>query len=110
VGEIGAAVEQALHNVVRHAQAEHAWVFAEVEGGDVVVNVRDDGSGFVFDEAALRSAHKYGLLGSIRGRIEDLDGRLRIDTAPGRGTELELRVPAPTGGGGRDDPMDDERD
>lgn len=93
VDEIGAAVEQALHNVVRHAHADQAWVFAEVEGGDVVVNVRDDGTGFVFDEVALRSANKYGLLASIRGRVVDLGGRLRIETAPGRGTELELRVP-----------------
>lgn len=96
VDEIGAAVDQALHNVVRHARASRAWVFAEMDGADVVVSVRDDGRGFAFDEAALRAAGKYGLLGSIGGRVEDLGGQLHIDSAPGRGTELELRVPAET--------------
>lgn len=93
VREIGAAVDQALANIVRHAGARHAWVYAEVDDGDAIISVRDDGCGFVFDEAALRAAGKYGLLRSIRGRVEELGGALRIETAPGRGTELELRVP-----------------
>ncbi|HSJ45461.1 MAG TPA: ATP-binding protein [Euzebyales bacterium] len=99
VRELAAAVEQALANVVQHAEARHAWVFAEVDADCVVVSVRDDGRGFTFDEDALRAAHNFGLLRSIRGRIDDLGGTVQIDTAPGRGTELELRVPAPTGDG-----------
>jgi signal transduction histidine kinase len=97
VDEIGAAVEQALSNVVHHAAAEHAWVFAEVDAGVLVVSVRDDGRGFTFQPDALRAAGKYGLLRSIRGRIEDLGGAVLVDAAPGRGTELELRIPLPEG-------------
>lgn len=95
VDEIGAAVEQALGNVVQHAAASHAWVFADVEHDELVVSVRDDGCGFTFDEDALRAAGKFGLLRSIRGRVEDLGGALAIRTAAGRGTELELRIPVP---------------
>jgi signal transduction histidine kinase len=104
VEEIGAAVEQALSNVVHHAAADHAWVFAEVDGGDLVVSVRDDGRGFAFAPDTLRAAGKFGLLRSIRGRIEDLGGTVLVDAAPGRGTELELRIPMPDDGASRPRP------
>jgi signal transduction histidine kinase len=95
VRELCAAVEQALHNVVQHADAAHAWVFVDEDDTEVVITVRDDGRGFVYDEERLRKAGKYGLLRSIRGRVTQLGGTTRVDTAPGRGTELELRVPRP---------------
>lgn len=95
VHELGAAVEQAMTNVVQHANAGQAWVFAEIDADHVVVSVRDDGRGFTLDAVALRAAGKFGLLRSIRGRVEDLGGTVQIDSAPGRGTELELRVPVP---------------
>jgi signal transduction histidine kinase len=99
VRELRAAVEQALRNVVQHAGARHAWVFVDDDDAGVVVTVRDDGRGFVYDEQRLRDAGKYGLLRSICGRITELGGTSTIDSAPGRGTEVELRVPRPTGNG-----------
>lgn len=102
-----AAVGQALGNVARHAGTPRAWVFAEVEDDRLVLTVRDDGCGFVLDEDALRAAGRFGLLRSIRGRVEQLGGRLVVDSAPGRGTELELRVPLPSGvAGGEHGPRD----
>jgi signal transduction histidine kinase len=97
VQEIGAAVDEALANVAKHAGTRRAWVLADVEDDAVVVTVRDDGSGFVLDEAALLSQGRLGLIGSIRGRITDLGGSVVVDTAPGRGTEVELRVPLGVG-------------
>lgn len=97
-----AAVGQALGNVARHAGTPRAWVFAEVEDGLLVLTVRDDGRGFVLDEDALRAAGRFGLLRSIRGRVEQLGGRLVVDSAPGRGTELEMRVPLTAGGPDRE--------
>lgn len=91
--EITAAVRQSLENVLAHARASHATVFAEDENGEVVVTVRDDGVGFVYDEEALRREGKVGMLKSMKGRIEDLGGSMKVTTAPGRGTEIELRVP-----------------
>ncbi|HEU5001382.1 MAG TPA: ATP-binding protein [Actinomycetota bacterium] len=97
--EVAAAVSEALANVVEHAQATRVSVFAEQEDTVVLVSVRDDGRGFTFDEAALRAAHKAGILGSMKGRIEDLGGSISITSAPGRGTEVEFRLPAVQPGG-----------
>lgn len=91
--EIAAAARQALENVARHAQATRTSVFAEEESGFVVVTVRDDGRGFEFDEAALQAGNKVGLLKSMKGRIVDLGGTMTLDSEPGRGTEIEFRVP-----------------
>ncbi len=91
--EIAAAVKQALENVVEHAEASKAVLFAETEDGFVIVSVRDDGKGFTYDEADLRRRSKAGLLMSIKGRIETLGGSVAVTTRVGRGTEIEMRVP-----------------
>jgi signal transduction histidine kinase len=93
VEEIAAAVRQALENVAHHAGATKASVFAENDNGLVTISVRDDGKGFDFDEESLKSAGKVGILKSMRGRVEDLGGRMTIVSAPGRGTEIEFVVP-----------------
>jgi len=93
VEELSAAVRQALENVALHAQATKASVFADEDDGEVVVWVRDDGCGFVYDEERLRREGKMGILKSMKGRIEDLGGAMRITTAPGAGTEVEFRLP-----------------
>jgi signal transduction histidine kinase len=97
--ELAAAVRQALDNVVEHAEASRAAVFVDAEDGWLVISVRDNGRGFVYDEAQLKAAGKAGLMMSMRGRVEGLGGRMRVDTAPGIGTEVEFRVPLPDGGG-----------
>jgi signal transduction histidine kinase len=91
--ELTAAVRQALDNVVEHAGASKVAVFADEDDGAVVVAVRDDGAGFSYDEEWLAAADKMGILKSIKGRVEQLDGSVRVETAPGAGTEIELRVP-----------------
>lgn len=92
VGELTAAVRQALDNVTRHAAATRASVFAEHEDGVVTVTVRDDGRGFAYDEQDLRSRGKAGLLKSMKGRVEDLSGTMMLTSGPS-GTEVEFRVP-----------------
>jgi len=94
VRELAAAVQQGLDNVRRHASAAHASVFAEAENGWVTVFLRDDGRGFDFDEDRLREDGKVGMLKSMKGRVEELGGRMRVNTAPGKGTQIEFRVPA----------------
>jgi len=91
--EIAAAARQALENVARHAQATRSSVFAEEENGFVVVTIRDDGKGFEFDEASLRASNKVGMLKSMKSRIVDIGGTMTVNSAPGRGTEIEFRVP-----------------
>ena len=91
--ELTAAVRQALENVVRHAQARRASVFADQEDGEVIVSVRDDGVGFHYDEEELRRKEKAGMLKSMKGRVQELGGAMNVTTAPGSGTEIEFRIP-----------------
>jgi signal transduction histidine kinase len=93
VEELQAAVRQALENVVQHARATKAVVFAEEEEGAVVVSVRDDGVGFIYDEQTLLRDAKVGILRSMKGRAEDLGGGMNVISAPGKGTEIEFTVP-----------------
>ncbi|MEH0819545.1 MULTISPECIES: MacS family sensor histidine kinase [unclassified Micromonospora] len=95
--ELAAATGAALDNVRRHADGR-AWVLVEDEGKTVTVSVRDAGPGI--GEGRLAEAARQGRLGmsqSIRGRIADLGGEVRIVSAPGEGTEVELVVPREDG-------------
>lgn len=93
--ELAAAVGAALDNVVRHCEpGTKAWVLVEDEPAEVTVSVRDEGCGVPPERFA--QAEEQGRLGvaqSIRGRIADLRGTVRITSAPGQGTEVELTVP-----------------
>lgn len=91
--ELSAAARQALENVVAHAGASHATVFADANEQAVSISVRDAGNGFVYDEDALRNAGKAGLLKSMKGRVEALGGTMRVQSSPGKGTEIEFTVP-----------------
>jgi signal transduction histidine kinase len=94
IEELSAAVRQALENVAQHAGASRASLFADQDGSEIVVSVRDDGKGFDYDEAVLRDAGKMGVFKSMKGRIEDLGGVMQIHSGPGAGTEVEFRIPA----------------
>ncbi|MFE2939192.1 sensor histidine kinase [Streptomyces sp. NPDC059255] len=83
------AVREALTNVVKHAGTARAVVRAERAGGAVLVSVLDNGTGF--DPATL--APGSGLDGSVRDRVAGVGGRAVIDSAPGAGTYVEMRVP-----------------
>ncbi|TVL91010.1 sensor histidine kinase [Streptomyces sp. SAJ15] len=93
--ELAAAVGAALDNVRVHAGEEaRTWILVEDEPDAVTVSVRDDGPGF--PEGRLAAAEAEGRMGvalSIRGRLRDLGGTAEWFSAPGQGTEVELRVP-----------------
>ena len=87
--------QEAMSNVARHAQATAVLVQVGVEGGEVVIDIEDDGKGFDGEAVARREGRRpWGLLG-IRERAEILGGVARIDSAPGQGTRVEVRIPLP---------------
>jgi signal transduction histidine kinase len=94
VEELVAVVREALANTARHGGPEaKSWVLVEDLGADVVVTVRDDGPGV--EDGQLADAEADGRMGvsrSIRGRVADLGGILTLETAPGQGTEWEIRL------------------
>ena len=95
--EVTAATRAALDNVERHVGASApAWVLVEDEDGEVCVSIRDDGPGMRAtrpEEAAADG--RLGIAQSMRGRLAALGGEVGIRSAPGEGTEVELRVPRP---------------
>jgi signal transduction histidine kinase len=82
-------VQEALVNVVRHAQATHADVLVERRMDRVRVIVEDNGHGF--DAATAMYSGRLGLLG-MRERADMLGGRLEIDSAPGAGTTVVMEI------------------
>jgi ligand-binding sensor domain-containing protein/two-component sensor histidine kinase len=80
--------KEALNNLVRHAQCEHASISFKLTGSVLVLTVWDDGRGF---DLAVASEGQ-GLV-SMRRRAENLGGALSIKSAGGQGTELVLRCP-----------------
>jgi len=82
-------LQEALTNVIRHAQASQVSVALRCGARTVTLSVEDDGRGF--DKQALVSGG-IGLLG-MRERLELVGGRLEIESQPGQGTRLTARVP-----------------
>jgi PAS domain S-box-containing protein len=85
-------LQESLTNATKHAQATQVEVTLERAGEEIVLTVRDNGKGFAPGQE--RKPHSHGLSG-LRERASLLNGSLLIDSAPGRGTLIELRLPAP---------------
>jgi signal transduction histidine kinase len=82
--------QETLTNVARHAQATKVFTELSVEGGYVLLRVRDNGRGVTDEEAAAPEA--LGLLG-MRERAALLGGDVSIQGRPGKGTVVTARVP-----------------
>jgi phage shock protein PspC (stress-responsive transcriptional regulator)/signal transduction histidine kinase len=91
-----AAAREAAVNAAKHAGADRVDVYAEVRPEVVEVYVRDTGRGFDPDAVA---PDRRGLRESIRGRMHRVGGTATVYSAPGQGTEVELRLPRPAGSG-----------
>lgn len=87
------SVQEALTNVMRHAQATHVHVEVLQDDGVIKCTTRDDGVGFDVPAVLSRRGDRgLGLIG-IRERVAALGGTLTIRSAPGQGTELLITIP-----------------
>ncbi|MCG0239469.1 MAG: sensor histidine kinase [Firmicutes bacterium] len=87
-------IQEALTNVRKHSQATSAKVRLWAEPGKIRARVEDNGKGFVLQEALRQDPRGRGLgLVGMRERAALAGAQLRIDSAPGRGTVVELEVP-----------------
>lgn len=89
------AVQSLLSNVARHANAQCAVVTLSWWPGEVSVDVVDNGVGFQADAATPPrepSTGGYGLTG-LRQRVSDAGGHVVVESAPGEGTAVTVRVP-----------------
>lgn len=84
-------VQEALTNVLRHAEAQQVSLVLQWSPGQAAVVVEDNGVGFD-SESAMATAGRLGLLG-MRERVTLVGGTLTIESSPGRGTTVIARVP-----------------
>ena len=87
-------VREVLINIIKHAQARHVKVAVGKADRNIRISVTDDGVGFDPVEAAATAVKKaeFGLF-SIRERLEQLGGRVEIESQPGRGTKITMIAP-----------------
>jgi signal transduction histidine kinase len=82
--------QEAIRNVVKHAEADHVVVSVGPEAGGVSLKIADDGRGLQPD--AESPVEHFGLAG-IRERAAMLGGSARIEGIPAKGTTVEIWVP-----------------
>ncbi len=94
-------LQEELTNVRKHSNAESVKIRSETSQGDLLLSVEDDGIGFDQEmlTAELDSGEHLGLM-AIRERAELLGGQLVINSMPGMGTTITVRIPMITGGEG----------
>jgi signal transduction histidine kinase/phage shock protein PspC (stress-responsive transcriptional regulator) len=85
------ACGEAMMNAAKHSGVEEVSVYVETDGDGTVAYVRDEGVGF--DPAAV-PPDRRGITESIRTRMERFGGNATITSRTGRGTEVQLRLPA----------------
>jgi PAS domain S-box-containing protein len=89
--QVSRIIQEALTNARRHSGAQRISVGLEMDGGDLLVDVSDDGHGF--EPETLPGVG----VGSMRERAALIGGELEIESEVARGTNVRLRVPLPQG-------------
>ena len=98
-------VQEALTNILKHADARQAWVKLTQQAGQLTIQIRDDGHGFkplALERGRKQDADGRGLgLFGLEERAHLAGGRLRVDSEPGQGTSVLVTIP----GGQSDEPV-----
>ncbi len=81
--------QEALHNIIKHAHASSVVLRLAKQNNEIILEVRDDGRGF--DTAGPFPGH-LGLC-SMQERVAKIGGTLTVESTPGRGTCIDVRVP-----------------
>ncbi len=86
------SVRELLFNVIKHGETDRAWVALRHEDGMLHLTVRDSGVGFDLQTMSQNASEKFGLF-SIRERMIAMGGVMDLDSRPGCGTTVVLRLP-----------------
>ena len=86
--------QEALNNILRHAQASTVWVRFSLSKGQAILEIQDDGVGFELPNRWIKLARQghLGLVGAME-RAQDVGGSLVVTTAPGQGTLIRAVLP-----------------
>ncbi len=89
-------MQEGITNAVRHAEAKYISVIIKRKPDTVEVLIQDDGCGFDVASYLPQGAHQHGFgLANMVKRIKLLAGRLSVQSAPGKGTTLDITIPIP---------------
>lgn len=92
--ETAQILREALANVRKHARATRVEVAVRRLGGELEISVGDDGQGFPFDKMTLEELDRRDVgPASIRHRVRALGGALTVESQPGQGARLIVRIP-----------------
>lgn len=86
-------VQEGLNNAVKHAKAKNIWIRAWKERNTLCCSIRDDGAGFDTGRVQGEPSRKGLGLIAMQERMSAIGGILRVESCPGSGTELSVRVP-----------------
>jgi signal transduction histidine kinase len=86
-------VQESLTNAVKHAGAGNVWIRARRDNAVLCCSIRDDGAGFDILQGQNATQRKGLGLIAMRERVSAIGGTLQIDSRPGHGTELSIRIP-----------------
>src|SRR5882757_2032957 len=86
-------VQEGLTNAVKHAKAKNIWIRARKERYELCCSIRDDGAGFDTLQVQTEPSRKGLGLIAMQERMSAIGGTLHVESCPGRGTELSVRVP-----------------
>ncbi len=92
--EILRVAQEAIHNVNKHADANHLSVRLDYGPAEIALEVRDDGRGFEAGRETASVPGHYGLTG-MHERAASIGGTLDVTSEPGTGTTVRLHMPAP---------------
>jgi len=88
-------LQEALNNIAKHARATMVTVGLDVDEDVFVLSVHDDGCGFRRERESATAGRGLGLVG-MRERAQLAGGAVSVETQPGNGTTIRLRVPLPS--------------
>jgi signal transduction histidine kinase len=93
-GNLLLVAQEAMHNALKHAHPTRieAVISGAANGGTVTIDIRDNGTGFKLAATSQQNPGHFGLAG-MRERIERLGGKLKIESQPGKGTQVHVEVP-----------------
>jgi signal transduction histidine kinase len=87
-------LQEAVNNAVKHAHTKNVHVRISLKPDIVVLKIQDDGRGFEPTAPAARTRRAGLGLSNMRERAVASGGSCEIESAPGRGTTITVRVPA----------------
>lgn len=81
-------IMEMINNILKHADAENGWISISEDADNILLTVSDDGCGFEIGQMT----NGYGIR-NITSRLENINGKWNIESAPGKGTQFFIEIP-----------------